>query len=97
MLTRHTHKLFVMPAVVFIGAMMLFPVGYTAWLSLHEWSGSSIKSPQWVGIGNYVDLLTTDSRFGHAVLRTFFFTGIAVPVELALGLAVALLICAAVL
>jgi multiple sugar transport system permease protein len=89
---RHPDKLFIMPAVVFVGAMVLFPIGYTAWLSLHEWSGSTVRSPLWVGIKNYGDLLTKDPRFGYAVLRTFFFTAIAVPLEIVLGLAIALLI-----
>jgi multiple sugar transport system permease protein len=89
---RHPSLPFVLPALLFIGAMMLFPVGYTTWLSFHDWSGSAVKPPQWVGLANYADLLGQDPRFGWAVLRTFGFTLLAVPVELALGLAIALLI-----
>ncbi len=92
LISRHTRLVFIMPAVIFVAAMMLFPIGYTAWLSLHDWSGSAIQAPQPVGLANYVTLLTKDPRFGGAVIRTFFFSVVAVPAELGLGLAIALLI-----
>lgn len=92
MLNRFSGKLFILPAVAFIGAMLLFPIAYTVWLSLHEWSGSAVQGPRWVGLANYAGLLTSDPRFASAVARTFVFTLVAVPVELVLGLGVALLI-----
>ncbi|MBI5671524.1 MAG: sugar ABC transporter permease [Chloroflexi bacterium] len=84
--------LFVLPAVVFVLLMIIFPIAYTVHLSLHEWSGSATRPPTPVQFGNYENLLTRDPRFGEAVLRTFQFTGIAVAVELGLGLGIALLI-----
>lgn len=87
-----TRSAFIMPAVLFVVLMIVFPVIYTAYLSLHEWSGSAVRAPTPVGLSNYEAYLTRDVRFGDAVIRTFEFTIAAVGIELVLGLAVALLI-----
>lgn len=84
--------IFILPAVLFVLIMIIFPIVYTVHLSLHEWSGSAVRAPEPVGLNNYVNLLTRDPRFGDSVIRTFEFTIIAVGVELVLGLAIALLI-----
>ena len=47
---------FTMPAVIFVGLMMVVPVGYTFWLSFHEWSMSNIHPPLWVAFQNYAEL-----------------------------------------
>lgn len=87
-----TRSAFIMPAVIFVVLMIVFPVIYTTYLSLHEWSGSAVRAPTPVGLENYAGFLTRDPRFGDAVLRTFEFTFFAVAIELILGLGVALLI-----
>lgn len=87
-----TRSAFILPAVLFVLLMIVFPVIYTAYLSLHEWSGSAVRPPTPVGLDNYKAYLTTDPRFSAALVRTFQFTIIAVAVELVLGLGVALLI-----
>lgn len=92
-ITRPRARLiFILPAVLFVLIMIIFPIVYTVHLSLHEWSGSAVRAPEPVGLNNYVNLLTRDTRFGDSVIRTFEFTIIAVGVELVLGLAIALLI-----
>ncbi|HEX2913373.1 MAG TPA: sugar ABC transporter permease [Chloroflexia bacterium] len=90
--SRHMKLLFVLPALIFVLAMMVFPIGYTTWLSFNDWNGSAKASPKMVGLDNYVALLTNDDRFRMAVLRTFSFSIAAVVVELVLGLLIALLL-----
>ncbi len=87
-----TRSAFILPAVIFVLLMIVFPVVYTLYLSFHEWSGSAVRAPTPVGLGNYVGFLTHDPRFSAAVVRTFQFTFFAVGIELVLGLGVALLI-----
>jgi multiple sugar transport system permease protein len=87
-----TRLAFILPAVIFVVLMIVFPVVYTLYLSLHEWSGSAVRAPEPVGLDNYLTLLTADPRFGAAVVRTFEFTLIAVILELLLGLGIALLL-----
>ena len=87
-----TRGAFILPAVIFVLLMIVFPVIYTGYLSLHDWSGSAVRAPEPVGLENYETFLTRDPRLGDAVIRTFVFTIAAVGIELVLGLGVALLI-----
>jgi multiple sugar transport system permease protein len=70
--------------------MLLFPLGYTLYLSLHAWFASSPVPPQFVGLKNYLEMVR-DPRFLFGVLRTFLYTGLAVAGEIILGTALALL------
>lgn len=87
-----TRGAFILPAVIFVLLMIVFPLIYTGYLSLHNWSGSAVRAPEPVGLQNYENFLTRDPRLGDAVIRTFVFTIAAVGIELVLGLGVALLI-----
>ncbi len=49
-------------------------------------------APQWVGLHNYVELLTNDGEFRSAMLNTFYFVLIGLPLNLVLALATALLL-----
>jgi multiple sugar transport system permease protein len=89
---RHIKWLFILPAAIFVGLMMIFPVLYTARLSFYKWSMSATQPATWVGLDNYTTLLTADPRFTAAFVRTFQFTIGAVGIELVLGVAIALLL-----
>ncbi|MBN2469546.1 MAG: sugar ABC transporter permease [Anaerolineae bacterium] len=84
--------LFIMPAVIFIIGMMIFPLIYNTYLSFHEWTGSLVSPPNPVGFENYVNLFTTDGRFYPAVGRTLLFTIVAVIFEMVFGIGIALLL-----
>lgn len=88
---RHFKILFPMPAVLFIIVMMLFPVIYTLFLSFTNWNLTSGMPLSLVGFKSYARVLR-EPRFLEAIGRTFSFTAIAVVVETALGLAIALLL-----
>lgn len=49
-------------------------------------------APHWVGLQNYVELLTNDGEFRSAMLNTFYFVLIGLPLNLILALATALLL-----
>nr|WP_235782060.1 sugar ABC transporter permease [Paenibacillus senegalensis] len=83
--------IFVLPALLFVGAMIVFPIGYTLYLSFFEWSMSPIDGPIWVALDNYRHLLFSDERFWKAFGRTFYFTFGAMLFQLVLGVAIALL------
>ncbi|GAB4575385.1 MAG: sugar ABC transporter permease [Anaerolineae bacterium] len=90
---RHWKELlFILPAVIFIIAMMIFPLVYNTYLSFHSWTGSAVNPPTPVGVENYVQLFTSDNRFYPAVGRTIVFTVVAVAIELVLGIGIALLL-----
>ena len=88
---RNISWLFPLPAAIFILSMMAFPVIYTIWVSMTDWSMASIGSVKFIGLKNYIDLLS-DDRFYNSVKLTLYFTILAVGVETVLGVAIALIL-----
>lgn len=82
--------LLILPAVVLIGAVILYPIVYNVYLSFTEVPLNPDKSPVWVGIANYADLLTS-ARFWSAFRTTVAFSVGATLVSTVVGLGVALL------
>lgn len=81
----------VTPAVVFILLGSLVPIAATGWEALH---GHDLRLPwlgrPFVGLSNFVEA-AGDPRFTSALLHTVTFAVITVPLELALGLALAVI------
>uniref|UniRef100_A0A7C1FHH3 Sugar ABC transporter permease n=1 Tax=Caldilinea aerophila TaxID=133453 RepID=A0A7C1FHH3_9CHLR len=88
---RHQRWLFPAPAVIFIVLMMIFPLAYTLWNSFSGWSLTAGRPNTFIGPQNYFDLMR-DGRFWNAVWNTFYFTALAMALEMTLGVAMALLI-----
>ncbi len=88
---RNARYLFPAPAVVVVAFIIVYPVLYTGWMSLQEWFASSLTPPKWIGLANYTQIFTSDARFRDAFFRTLYFTLIAVSVETALGVGMAVL------
>jgi cellobiose transport system permease protein len=79
---------FVLPFFVIFGAFGLFPMLYTAWVSLHKVDLSTPEKSTWVGFKNYSTLL--HSEFFWNALKNTFTIGIISTVPqllMALGLA----------
>jgi multiple sugar transport system permease protein len=89
---NHRKWLFAGPAMVFVAALIVFPVAWTVYLSLTDAEGSVRAESSFIGLANYLDVLTDTDRFWPAALRTAIFTGGVLFFELVLGMAVALLL-----
>lgn len=89
---EHRKWLFAAPAMVFVAALIIFPLAWTGYLSLTDAEGSVRAESEFVGFQNYVEVLSDTGRFWPAVLRTVAFTGIALFFEVVFGMAVALLL-----
>jgi len=87
---RNLKWMYILPALIFVLVMMLFPIAYTVWISFYEWSMSAVTPPSFVGLANYIDLFK-DERFQDALFNTFYFTIVALVAEMILGLAIAVL------
>ncbi|KMY42685.1 carbohydrate ABC transporter permease [Peribacillus loiseleuriae] len=87
---KHIKWIYPLPAVLFVGLMMVFPIGYTFWLSFHEWSMSNVTPPLWVALENYKALFQ-DELFRESLWITFYFTVVAVAIQMVLGILLALL------
>jgi len=88
---RNLRILFPLPAIVFIGLLMVFPILYTLYLSFTNWNLTSGMEPSFVGLNSYL-LVFSEPRFLHALGRTFTFTVFAVAAEVVLGVAIALIL-----
>jgi ABC-type sugar transport system permease subunit len=87
-----TAWMFVAPALVAVALVALFPIAWTIWESLHlhdlrmPWRGRPF-----IGLDNYAEIVR-DGRFWGALAHTAIFTVTVVALEIALGLALALLL-----
>ncbi|MFM7777531.1 MAG: carbohydrate ABC transporter permease [Alphaproteobacteria bacterium] len=89
---RHIIWFFILPAAIFLLAVVAFPVTYTVWLSFFRWSGSATAPATWVGLANYADVLALDPGFRNALWVTIYFTGVSVTIEVILGVGLAQLL-----
>lgn len=80
---RRGYFLFVLPALVVIGGVIVFPWLFTLFMSVHDWRVGADRS--FVGLENYSNLLN-DQRFISAMGRTFIYTFLAVIFPLILGI-----------
>jgi len=83
--------LFPAPATLVLLLMMAFPVAYTLYLSFTSYSPTVARTANWVGLANYVKLITDDERFRNALFRTLLFTIGGVSVQCVLGVGLALI------
>ncbi len=88
---RHLPILFPLPAILFVGLLMVFPLFYTLYLSFTNYNLTSGMPMSFVGFASYVRIFT-DERFLDAIYRTFSFTFFAVFFETVLGVAIALIL-----
>ena len=88
---RNAYWLFPGTAVLFVMLLMVFPLGYTLYNSFTDWSLTRGSRVNWIGFKNYVEIFTSDPRFWGSVWRTFLFTGLAMVVEVVLGVLIAVL------
>lgn len=79
------------PALLLLLAVFLWPIGNTAWLSLHAQTVFTDLQPVPVGLANWQRLLV-DGRFWQDAGQTLRFAAVSVGLELVLGLAIALLL-----
>ena len=73
---------FILPALIVIGAVIIFPWLFTLWMSAFDWKIGT--ESHFVGFDNYTALVH-NQRFLEAVVRTFYFTLLAVVAPLILG------------
>lgn len=82
--------LFVLPFVIFYSVFNLFPMLYTLILSFCSWDG--IGQRTFLGIDNYVRILTSDKLFWSSLKNVFLIVLGYLPVTLLLSFLVAVLL-----
>lgn len=89
---RHRKWLFAAPAMIFVGFLIAIPLVWTLYLSLTNSQDSVRAQADFIGLKNYVSVLTDTVRFWPSVGRTFIFTIGALAVEMVFGMGIALLL-----
>ncbi len=65
--------LFIAPFFVLFAVFGAFPLGFSVWLSLHQWDAAAgLQAMHWVGLANYRYALT-DPWFAKSLLNTLWF------------------------
>ncbi len=90
---RNVPILFLLPSMVMLFAIAVYPVGFGVWAGFHQWNWAIGQAERWTfnGLDNYLKLLGDDA-FWNAIGVTLYFTVIAVVFELVIGLGIALLL-----
>ena len=82
---------FLVPALLIIAFVLLFPIFQTIILSFGRNSTSIFLGYEYIGLGNYQRLLNTP-RFITSLNNTILFTAVTVPIELVIGIGLALVL-----
>jgi len=89
--SRRTIFAFIGPAVLALAAVGIAPLLYAGWTSLHFFNLTKLKKVKFIGLENYREVLT-DEVFWQAMGRTFFLLATALPLQIGLGLVIALVL-----
>lgn len=87
---RGKHALFVLPAVAFTVAMVIFPTFFGLYLAFTNWNLSSVAGPQFNGLDN-LRALFADAYFWNALLNMAYYV-LFVLVQYAIAFGLALLL-----
>ncbi|MET7571797.1 sugar ABC transporter permease [Streptomyces sp. NPDC005492] len=79
---------FLSPWLLGASVLTLLPMAVSLYLSFTDYD--LFNPPHWVGLRNYVQMFTEDPRYWRSVMTTLTYVVIAVPLQLAFALVVAL-------
>ncbi|MGC8821174.1 MAG: carbohydrate ABC transporter permease [Fervidobacterium sp.] len=83
--------LFVLPALILIFAILVYPVFYAIYMSTFDWNLFNKEGRRFVLFDNYKNLFK-DNEFIHSLWLQLGFIVIALPIETIIGFSVALLL-----
>jgi len=88
---KHALVLFLLPAVAYIGGVLIYPAIFAGKTSLFKYNFAMPYAMRFVGLANYLNLLR-DELFLTSLRNSLFFVVCAVGIEFALGLGIATLL-----
>ena len=78
------------PSVILILALIAYPVVVSLWTSLHRYNLRRPEDHAFIGLGNYVDVLTSYD-FWHSLRVTLYFGGMSVALVIVVAISIAVL------
>jgi multiple sugar transport system permease protein len=88
--SRRLGLAFISPWLVGFLIFTLYPMVSSLYYSLNKYN--IIKPPQWVGLRNYIELLTDDPLMWVAVYNTVYYIVFALPLQIIVALTLAILL-----
>lgn len=88
---RRTAWGMVLPSLIAVFALSLYPMIYTLFLSLNRYSLIKPKNNGFVGLSQYLEVFL-DAKFWHAMRVTGYFCIVSLPIQMVLGFLMALLL-----
>ena len=81
---------YISPAMIVLIIVVAYPLGYSFWLSFHQWTLRTFKQGiPFIGLKNYFDLFSNPD-FIQSIRTTFTFVFFAISIEFLLGMGLAL-------
>lgn len=84
--------LFILPAVVVLLAITIYPLVRTLYLTVMSLELAMLPVARFVGFDNFIRIFTDDERFWSSMANTGILVGLGVAIQLALGTLLALLL-----
>jgi multiple sugar transport system permease protein len=87
---RYIHYWLILPALITMCAVLIYPLAYSLWISFFNWNVTSASRP-FIGLRNYAEAFTSSSS--HFIfVQNIAFMAACVALEFVLGMALALLL-----
>ncbi len=87
---RQLKWMLVLPVVIFLFAMVIYPLARTLYLSFTDYSLISGEAPNFIGVRNYAEIMGTPATW-HRFAVTIQFTVLTVAIETLVGFGIAML------
>lgn len=84
--------LFASPWIVGFLIFVLVPLSFSLYWSFTDFRIASNEAPNWIGLANYIKLLTADSNFRASIINTLFLTVLGLPLQIGVALFLAVLL-----
>ena len=78
----------IVPSLILIVVVVIFPLFYSFWLSLHRVNFLYLGQP-FIGVRNYIEMFS-NKEVGLSLLRTGYFTIVSIIIQISLGILIAL-------
>ena len=88
---RDTFFRFAAPSIIIMTLLMVIPLFMAIWLGMNFMTFNNINAPQFVGLQNYIDVLS-DSRFWASFGFTATYALVTIPSRMVIGFVIALLL-----
>ena len=90
---KYLAQLLITPSTLVIFGVLLIPILYALYMSINKITFKGADTLyEFVGLGNYIEILTRDPWFNSSIMTTLLFVLLTVSAEILLGVGVALVL-----